>query len=189
MLNFLLHFWNRYFREPFDKQHGKRAQALLKSASQHVYYIHWSVASQLTWKKSLLLTCKILGLLFNTLATDEKYALLQKDNLTIPIQMQLSQKLRSFSQFFAAFLKYRLNFNKFQTKYEPQIFCLSEIRASENVVRKMSKKSRFRGPFGKQHVKRAQALLKSASEHLYHIQWSVQDDWAGTVVSYWHGKS
>ena len=148
MLNFLLHFWNRYFREPFDKQHGKRAQALLKSASQHVYYIHWSVASQLTWKKSLLLTCKILGLLFNTLATDEKYALLQKDNLTIPIQMQLSQKLRSFSQFFAAFLKYRLNFNKFQTKYDPQIFCLSEIRASENVVRKMSKKSRFRGPFG-----------------------------------------
>ena len=84
--------------------------------------------------------------------------------------MQLSQKLRSFSQFFAAFLKYRLNFNKFQTKYHPQIFCLSEIRASESVVRKMSKKSRFRGPFGKQHVKRAQALLKSASEHLYHIQ-------------------
>ena len=27
----------------------------------------------------------------------------------------------------------------------------------------MSKKSRFRGPFGKQHGKRAQALFKSAS--------------------------
>ena len=33
----------------------------------------------------------------------------------------------------------------------------------------MSKKSRLRGPFDKQHGKRAQALLKSASQHLYDI--------------------
>ena len=33
----------------------------------------------------------------------------------------------------------------------------------------MSKKSRFRGPFDKQHGERAQTLLKSASHHLYHI--------------------
>ena len=33
----------------------------------------------------------------------------------------------------------------------------------------MSKRSRFRGPFAKQHDKRAQALLKSLSQQLYHI--------------------
>ena len=102
------------FREPFDKQHGKRAQALLKSASQHLYHIHWSLPSQLSWKKSLLLTCQILGLLVNTLAADEKYPVVNRDNLTIPIQMQLSQKQKSFSQFFGAFFKFSLNFEHFE---------------------------------------------------------------------------
>ena len=27
-------------REPFDKQHGKRAKALLESASQYFFHIH-----------------------------------------------------------------------------------------------------------------------------------------------------
>ena len=93
------------FRGPFDKQHGKRAQALLKSASQHHYHIHRSLLNKLSLKKSLLLTCKILGLLVNTLAADEKYPVLNRDNLTIPIQMQLSQKQKTFLQFFTAFLK------------------------------------------------------------------------------------
>ena len=74
-------------RERFDKQHGKRAQALLKSTSQHLYHIHWSLPSQLSWKTSLLLTCQILGLLLNILAGDEKYPVLNRDNLTIPVQM------------------------------------------------------------------------------------------------------
>ena len=32
------------FRGLFDKQHGKRAQALLKSASQDLYHIHQSLS-------------------------------------------------------------------------------------------------------------------------------------------------
>ena len=85
------------FRGPFDKQHGKRGQALLKSASHHLYHIHWSKPSQSSVKKSLLLTCKIFGLLVNTLGTDEKYPVLNRDNSTIPIQMQLSEKQKTFS--------------------------------------------------------------------------------------------
>ena len=46
----------------------------------------------MSWKKSLLLTKKILGLLVNTFAADEKYPVLNRENLTIPIQKQLSQK-------------------------------------------------------------------------------------------------
>ena len=102
------------FRECFDKQYGKRGQTLLKSASQHLYHIHWSLARKLCSKKSLLLTCQILGLLVNTLAADEKYPVLNRDNLTIPIQMQLSQKQKTFSNFYAAFLKSRLNFKDFE---------------------------------------------------------------------------
>ena len=161
------------FRRPFDKQHGKRAQALFKSASQHLYHIHWLLRSQLSWKTSLLLTCQILGLLVNTLAADEKYPVLNRDNLTIPIQMQLSQKHKTFCQFFTAFLKSRWNFEHFDKKDDVHRFCNFKITDSKNIVTKMSKEPRFREPFHKQHGKRAEALLKSASQHLYHIHWSL----------------
>ena len=45
--------------------------------------------------KVVLLTCQILGLLVNTLATDENYPVFNRDNLTIPIQMQLLKKIFS----------------------------------------------------------------------------------------------
>ena len=93
------------FRGPFDKQHGKRGQALLKSTLQHLDDIHRSLPRKLSWKKSLLLTCQILGLVVKTLARNEKYLVLQRDNLLIPIFMQLSMKQKTFSNFFTAFLK------------------------------------------------------------------------------------
>ena len=123
------------FRGPFNKQHGKRAQTLLKFPSEILYDIPRWLPRNLSWKKSLLLTCKILGLLFNTLVADEKYLVLHRDNLTIPIQMQLSQKQKTFSQFFAAFLKSTLNFKHFESKDDPHRFCIFEVTDSENVVR------------------------------------------------------
>ena len=120
---------------PFGKQHGKLPEPLLKSAWDYLYHIHWPLPSQLSWKKSLFLTCQILELLVNTLAADEKYPVLNRDNLTIPIQMQLSQKQKTFSEFFAAFLKSRLNFKYFLKKDDPPRFCIFEITDSENVVR------------------------------------------------------
>ena len=72
-------------REPFDKQHGKRAQAFAKSGLHHLYHIHGSLRSKLSRKNSLLLTCKILGLLVNTLAADERYPVPNTGNLTLPI--------------------------------------------------------------------------------------------------------
>ena len=40
---------------------------------------------------------KILRLFVNTLTADDKHYLLNRDNLTQPIQMQLSQKQKTFS--------------------------------------------------------------------------------------------
>ena len=65
------------FREFFDKQHGKPAQALLKSTSQHIDQISGTLSGKLSLKSSLLLRWKILGLLVNTLAADEKYPVLK----------------------------------------------------------------------------------------------------------------
>ena len=89
----------------------------------------------MSWKKSLLLTCKILRLLVNTFAADEKCPLLNRDKLRIHIQIQLSEKEKTFSEFSAAFLKSRLNFKIFELKNDPHGFCTFEVTDSENVVR------------------------------------------------------
>ena len=61
------------------------------------------------WKKSLLVIHKILGLFVNTLTVNDKHYMLNRDNLTQPIEIQLSLKQKTFSQFFFAFLKSILN--------------------------------------------------------------------------------
>ena len=50
-----------------------------------------------SFRMSLLVICKILGLFVNTLTTDGKYSLFNRDNLKQPIQMQLSNKQKRFS--------------------------------------------------------------------------------------------
>ena len=77
MVNMPKQFWNQYH------------------STLTIFIDHYQ--RQLSLKKSLLLTRKTLGLLLNTLAADEKYLVLHRDNLTIPIQMQLSPKQKTFS--------------------------------------------------------------------------------------------
>ena len=76
-----------------------------------------------------------MGLLVNTLATYEKYPVLNRDNLTIPIQMELSEKQKPFSDFFAGFLKSIWNFEHFERKDDSHSFFIYEIPECENVVR------------------------------------------------------
>ena len=63
--------------------------------------------------------CKILRMFVNILTSDDKCFLLKRDNLRQPIQMQLSQKQKNLSQFVAAILKSRLNFEHFLKKDDP----------------------------------------------------------------------
>ena len=79
----------------------------------------------------MLVLCKILRLFVNTLTADDKYSLLNRSNLKQPIQILLSQKKKSFSQFFSAFLKCTLNFEHFPQKDDPHSRYISEITVSE----------------------------------------------------------
>ena len=45
----------------------------------------------------------------------------------------------------------------------------AKLRTPKDVVRYLSKKSRFKGPFDRQHGKRVQTLLRSESQDRYHI--------------------
>ena len=85
-------------------------------------------------------------LLVNLLAADEKYPVLNRDNLTIPIQMQLYQKQKTFSQFSAGFLKSTLYFKYFEAEDNPHRFCISEITDSKNVVKKCLKRTVLEDP-------------------------------------------
>ena len=71
-------------------------------------------------KKSFLVRRKALELFVNTLSADDKYSLLNRDNLTQQIRTQLSQKQKAFSQFFCAFSKSAINLEHFQKKDDPQ---------------------------------------------------------------------
>ena len=122
------------FRGPVDKQHV--------NLPNHCWNLHDSILikfiddCQANWVgKSLFFTCQILGLLTNKLDADEEYPVLITDNLTAPIQTQLSHIQKTFSQFFAPFLKFKLNFDYFETKYDSHRFCISEITALEIVFR------------------------------------------------------
>ena len=50
------------------------------------------------------------------MASNETYPALNRDNLTISIQMQLSQKKKVFSAFFAEVLKSKFNSENFEKK-------------------------------------------------------------------------
>ena len=65
------------------------------------------------------------------MTVDDKHYLLNRDNLTQPIQIQLSQKQKIFSEFFFAFLKSILNFKHLPKKDDPHSWCISGNTGSE----------------------------------------------------------
>ena len=73
----------------------------------------------------------------NTLTAADKYYLVNRDNLTEPNQILLSEKEQTFLDFFYfyffffAFGKFRLNFENFPTRDDPHSRCISEIIDSE----------------------------------------------------------
>ena len=119
------------FKGSFKKQHGKCTQTLFKFAWQDHYHIYRWLWRILTFKKLLLGICKILRLFPNTLSADGKYYLLNRDNLTKAIQMQLSRKQKTFSEFSWAFLKPSLDFEDFPTKHDSHSCGISKITESE----------------------------------------------------------
>ena len=114
---------------PFNKQHGKRARTLFKSERRQFYHIYWLLWKELSLKKSLLVICKILRLFVNTFTAYDKYSVLNREYITHPIHMQISQKQRTFSQLFFASFKSRLNFEHIEKKDDTHISWVSEITA------------------------------------------------------------
>ena len=68
----------------------------------------------------------------NIFPTDDKYPLQDCENLQLPIQMQLSEKRKTFSEFFVPFLESTSNFKHFEGK-DVRHSCFSEIADCEKL--------------------------------------------------------
>ena len=105
----------------------KGAETLLKYERQGLYHIYWSLRKRLSRENSLLVICKMLRLVVNTLTP------LKRDGLTQLLHMQLSQKQRNFSGILFPFLKFILNLEHLKKKDDPHSWCISQITDFEKL--------------------------------------------------------
>ena len=85
----------------------------------------------MSWAKSTLVCSEILTLFVNTLTTDEKYSRRNMLNFTQQLEALLSQKQKTFSGSFLAFLKCALNLEHFEKKDEYSSLVISKVIDSE----------------------------------------------------------
>ena len=104
----------------------------------------------------------MLGMFRNTLTANDKYPFRELEILLSPIQLQLSLKLKNFSEFFAPFPESTSNFKHFEKKKIIVIARLRTLQAVKSLVRFITKKHCFGTPFDSQHVKGSKTLVKSA---------------------------
>ena len=81
----------------------------------------------MSWKKSALVRSKILGLFVNTLTAEYTYFHRNMQTLTQQVKTPLSLKQKTFSRFFIAFVKFKLNGEHIQKKGESSSLSISEI--------------------------------------------------------------
>ena len=77
------------------------------------------------------------------MTVNDKHYLLNRENLAQRIQMQLSEKQKTFLEFFFAFLKYILNFKDLPKKEEPHSWCVSGNTGGEKYGYKNVQKALF----------------------------------------------
>ena len=78
------------FWKSFGSERVSESQKLLKSAQNYFYPTFSSFWAKLSWKKLFLITSEILELLVNSLTANYEYSRSNRENLPLPIQIQLS---------------------------------------------------------------------------------------------------
>ena len=71
----------------------------------------------------------------NTLTAHDKYSLVSKDKWMQTIQMHLSQKENTFSEFFSVFYESALNLEHFQKKMTLIAYVFTNLATTKDVLR------------------------------------------------------
>ena len=104
------------------------------------------------WKMSALVLGEIPGAFINTLSADGKYPVRGCENLQLPIQMQLSEREKTFSSFFVPFLESTSHFKHFEKNMLVTANVFRKLQTMKISVRPPAKKRRFRKRFEKEHA-------------------------------------
>ena len=76
---------------------------------------------------------EIFRVFLNTLTAEHKYPVQDCQNLQLPIQMQLSEKRKTFSESFVTFQESTSNFKQFERKDDRHSQSISEIADCEKL--------------------------------------------------------
>ena len=110
---------------------------------------------------SLLVLGEVLGVYVNTLTANAKYLVQVCENLQLPIEMELSQKRKCFSEFFVPFLEPTSNFEHLKMKMIFIANVFLKLETLKILVKPLSKRCRSRTRFESQHVNASQILVIS----------------------------
>ena len=119
------------FRTPFANERVNGFQTLLKSARNHYYPLFSAIRGKLSSNKSPSVWYEILRLFVHALTADDTYSGSNIQNLRQQFQTPLSQKQKTFSRFFIAFLKCAWNLEHFQKKDEYPSLIIFEVIYAE----------------------------------------------------------
>ena len=117
------------------------------------------MGTQFSCKKSLLVTCKSLRLFVKAMHAVGNCSLPHRDNLMQPIQMQLSQKRKTFCSFILHFRNLLYILDIFRKKMTLIAYLFPRLRPAKNVVRYMCKSPASDCPSKRNMVKGSQLCL------------------------------
>ena len=161
----------------------------MQSEPHNLYRTYWSLWSELSRRKYFLVICELLGVFVKILTYDDKYSLLNRDNVRQPIQMQLSQKQETFSELISPFFKARLNIEHFQKNMLPIADVFPKLRTPKKEVNQISKTSRFRELFPKQNVRWTKHCWNLNHTTFITFIAHCESNCVGKNISYWYAKS
>ena len=95
-----------------------------------------------------------------TLTANDRYPVPGCENLKSLIEMQLSFKPTRIADSFVQFPESTSNFKPFEKKIIVIATLFRKLQTVKDLVRPLSRKHRFRAPFGSQHVNGSQTLEK-----------------------------
>ena len=170
------------FRPCVRSQHVKPSQLLAESPWEHFSHVLSSFSGKLIWNMSPLVLGEILEMFVDTLTAAGKYPVQGCENLQREIQMQLSEKQKSFCELFVHFwiLHQILNILKKKMIVIANVF--PKLQTVKTFVRKLSQEHRFRTCFDSEHVKASQILAKCPWECFYHVLYHSQKSWFGKCL-------
>ena len=158
----------RRLKTPFDSQHLKPFQTLVKSSSEHFYHILSSLWGQKIWKKSPWLKFEIIGFLLThgLLITSILFRIVR-----ICRSLFKSSSLKS-KKHFLGFLFHLWNLHQISNIFQKKEIVIANVflklTTVKGLVTPLTIQRCLKRSFDSQHVKRFQTQLKSSWEHFYH---------------------